>query len=402
MKKNPIHPTRKRAETYQEIQPLLDLCKAGKLFDVQKWIAEGNPIDPPLGVKSSKNTPLWTAIELGFHSLVEVLLEGGAQIEEPQNSLLCHALEKRRLDLIELLVKYGSDAKSVPMELVMGKGDRRIIDFFIEQGGDLETGNPLAQALCDHIYPVLGVFKQYEERFPSLKEQVNIALRHSCQEGNLKWVSLMLWAGADPYAKGPSSPGEEPDPEEDCCALELGAIFGHLEIFKLKPIRLTLTPSRRYDLFRWACQADKADLLIDFLTKSFDPKTLPDSGSSLIQVLLTRLCLAYDISLYDPNWRRDKNIDCNSSRERIKMIHLLARNGAKWQPKDNEDFNRVRYSLRKMDPDYILEFIWIMGGYQACSREAIEQLIGTSSIKKLISEKRDVVEKLLRSFEVSK
>ena len=120
--------------------------------------------------------------------------------------------------------------------------------------------------------PVLGVLKQYEERFPSLKEQANIALRHSCQEGNLKWVSLMLWAGADPYAKGPSSPDEAPDPEEDCCALELAAIFGHLEIFKLKPIRLTLTPSRQQDLLRWACEADKADLLIDLLTKGFDPK----------------------------------------------------------------------------------------------------------------------------------
>lgn len=51
-----------------------------------------------------------------------------------------------------------------------------------------------------------------------------------------------------------------------------------------------------------------------------------------------------------------------------------------------------------MDPDYILEFIWIMGGYQACSREAIEQLIGTPSVKKLISEKRDMVEKLMSSF----
>jgi hypothetical protein len=396
--KNSILPTRKPVESFEEIQPLLDLCKAGKLFEVQKWIAEGKPVDPPLIPKNRKNSPLRLAIELGFHSLVEVLLEGGAQIEDEQSSLIGLALEKRRLDLIELLVKYGADAKSFPMEWVLWKGDRKIIDFFIEQGGDMETGNPLAQALCGHIYSVLGVLKHYEELFPSLKEQANIALRHSCQKGNLKWVSLMLWAGADPYAKGPSSPNEAPDPEEDCCALELAAIFGYLEIFKLKPIRLTLTHSRQQDLLRWACEADKSDLLIDLLTKGFDPKTLPDSGSSLIQGLLTRLCLAYDISLYDLNWRRDKNIDCNSSRERIKMIHLLARHGAKWQPKNNEDFHRARYSLRKMGPDYILEFIWIMGGYHACSREAVEQLIGAPALKKLISEKRDMVEKLLSSL----
>ncbi len=396
MKMNPINQTRKRAETYEEIQPLLDFCKAGKLFDVQKWIAEGRPVELPLMIKKRGKSPLQIAVESGFHSLAEVLLEGGTQVEEQQIYLLEYALEKRRLDLIELLVKYGAKAKSVPMERVLGNGNRKIIDFFIDQGGDLETGNPLAWALCGHIYSVLGVFKQYEDRFPGLKEQVNIALRHSCQKGNLKWASLMLWAGADPYAKGPSSPDEEPDPESDSCALELAAIYNHLEIFKLKPIRLTLTPSRAQDLLRWACEADKTDLLENLLTKGFSSKDLPDSGSSLIQALLGSLCIWYDFSFYSK--RPYKDIDSSTSREKIKMIHLLARHGAKWLPKDNEDYNCARYSLRKMIPDYLMEFIWIMGGYQACSREAIEQLIQTSSIKKLISEKRDVVGKLMTSF----
>jgi hypothetical protein len=45
----------KRTETYQEIKPLVDLCKSGKLFEVQEW-----------------------------HSLIKVLLEGGADINEPR------------------------------------------------------------------------------------------------------------------------------------------------------------------------------------------------------------------------------------------------------------------------------------------------------------------------------
>jgi len=101
------------------------------------------------------------AIELGFHSLVEVLLEGGAMVEDQRYSPLGHALEKRRLDLIMLLVKYGADPKSVSMDQVVATGDRKLIDYFIEQGGDMETGNPLALGLCGHIYPLLGVFKQF-------------------------------------------------------------------------------------------------------------------------------------------------------------------------------------------------------------------------------------------------
>jgi hypothetical protein len=394
MKKNSIRTTRKRAKTFEEIQPLLNLCKTGKLFEVQKWIGKGKPVDPPLIPKNRKYWALRLAIELGFHSLVEVLLEGGAQIENPDGSLLELALEKRRLDLIELLAYYGADPKSVPMYLVLERGDRRIIDFFIERGGDLETGFPLAQAFCKHMYQALGVFKQYEKRFPSFKEQINIALRYNCQEGHLKWVSLMLWAGADPYAKGPSSPDENPYPEEECCALELAAMYNHLEVFKLKPIRLSLTPSRRLEPLQWACEAKTADLLKDLLVKGFDPKALPDSGSSLIQDLLQRLCLSYDYRPFYDFKRPNQDIDGSKAREKIKMIHLLARFGAKWQPSD-EDFTPARNSLKKMKLDYLLEFIWLMGGYQACSREAVERLIKAPNIKKLISEKKDLIKKLL-------
>jgi hypothetical protein len=203
----------------------------------------------------------------------------------------------------------------------------------------------------------------------------------------------MLWAGADPYAKGPSSPDEDPDPESDCCALELAAIYDHPEIFKLKPIRTSLSVSNAEDLFHWACRSAKPDLLIDLLERGFSPGELPDRGSSLIQELLERLHVNFDFSLYyeRPKW----NIDSSDSRERIKMIHLLARNGAKWLPGKKENFDQARYSLRRMNLDYLLEFIWIMGGYQACSREVIRDLIGTPNMKKLILGKRDVVERLL-------
>ena len=147
----------------------------------------------------------------------------------------------------------------------------------------------MALGLCGHIYSLLGVFKRYETRFPSFQEQINIVLRHSCREGNLKWVSLMLWAGADPYAKGPSYPDEKPDPESDISALELAALYNHFEIFKLKPIRESLAPSRVQDLLSWACEADKADLLKELLSKGFSPGAMPDDGYSSIQSLLVRL-----------------------------------------------------------------------------------------------------------------
>jgi len=126
-------------------------------------------------------------------------------------------------------------------------------------------------------------------------------------------------------------------------------------------------------------------------------KDFSDNGSSLIQGLLNRLYLSYDYNPFYDFKRPKQDLDNVKAREKLKMIHLLARYGAKWQPSD-EHFAQARYSLRKMKPDYLLEFIWIMGGYQACSREAIEQLIKVPNIKRLISEKQDIVERLLCSF----
>jgi hypothetical protein len=36
-----------RAKDAAEIKPLLELCRAGRLFEVQAWIAAGKPINSP-------------------------------------------------------------------------------------------------------------------------------------------------------------------------------------------------------------------------------------------------------------------------------------------------------------------------------------------------------------------
>lgn len=84
----------KRAKTYDEIEPLVKFCRLGKLFEVQESISAGKPVNPPenLDRRVRRRFPLYLAIESGFHSLVKVLLDGGAIINEPGYSSLEHAL----------------------------------------------------------------------------------------------------------------------------------------------------------------------------------------------------------------------------------------------------------------------------------------------------------------------
>ena len=109
----------------------------------------------------------------------------------------------------------------------------------------------------------------------------------------------------------------------------------------------------------------------------------------------------FDINQWDI-WKTDRtakrNLDSEDSRERIKMIHILAKNGAKWLPKDRSEIGEARRSLLKMKPDYTVEFIWIMSKFNASKQEDIEELIRTPSIRSLISQHSDRVAKMINKL----
>jgi len=68
---------------------------------------------------------------MGLHSLVQILLVGGANIGDGRFNALQRALDKRRLDLIKLLVENGADIKSVDMISVFDTWEPAIMDYFI-------------------------------------------------------------------------------------------------------------------------------------------------------------------------------------------------------------------------------------------------------------------------------
>jgi len=201
--------------------------------------------------------------------------------------------------------------------------------------------------------------------------------------------------------KGPDSWHEEPDPEEDMNALELAACLEHFDIFNLKQIRLDPGKPELKGILLEACRAKNSNFLEKLLMKGFNPGEYENSGTPLIQALLTRMDWYFDINHWDI-WRTDRtpkrDMDNEGSRERIKMVHILAKNGAKWLPKDRSEIGEARRSLLKMKPDYTVEFIWIMSKFNASRQEDIKELIRTPSIRSLISQHSDRVAKMINKL----
>jgi ankyrin repeat protein len=88
------------------------MCREGRLYDVERWIAEGKPLQvaPDAILKGTRpKTALQIALETGQHSLAFLLLRSGYQLQLERYAPLDMALQARRFDLFDLLVEWGAD-----------------------------------------------------------------------------------------------------------------------------------------------------------------------------------------------------------------------------------------------------------------------------------------------------
>ncbi len=218
-----------RPQLPENYTDLCTLCRCGKLFAVQDWFRIHKYKEPER--YDSRHWPIGIAIESRFHSLVEVLLKNGVPADE--RALWC-AARFRNEEIVELIFQSGATVDMVNFQQIVSLGDPKIIRMFMERGADLITGYPIAKGLIRSTHPFLGIYKAYIERHPELQFQADLALRHFCEEGNLRGVSLLMWLGANPRANVP----REYDESEEfwSCAMDAAANNGQLDIIKrLKP-----------------------------------------------------------------------------------------------------------------------------------------------------------------------
>jgi len=105
-----------RPKIPEDLKQLLIIIRSGRLFALQKWIADGKRLRDP---KSSdyRTDVLREAVEVGFHSIVEVLLNAGGWSENDLTEGAELALENRRRDLAELFLSRGGKLNQISFYL---------------------------------------------------------------------------------------------------------------------------------------------------------------------------------------------------------------------------------------------------------------------------------------------
>jgi hypothetical protein len=394
-----------RANTLDELEPLLSMCRMGRVFDVQAWISENRPVALPAdaGARGARRNPVRMAIDSGFHSLLQVLLEAGAPVREGRYRALEHAVEMRRPDLAALLLKHGASAGDVSMRFVVEMWHPETMELLVKSGASLVSGQPIAWGLINKVRTTLGLLKKYAPSHPEVIRQAEIALRHHAFEGDAKWVSLLLWAGANPWARGPhqvdddgsEESGSEDEEEEDAYAnaVELALYVGNMDILTHKKMMCPPDESRpdSLKLLERACSSSPNSLPLSWLLeRGHSPKLLADRGTRAISSLL------YSMS-WDFSFNRNQGLfaggekpgmDSERSKERLKMIHMLIAHGGMWLPSTPQAIADARKCLLKMSVDYVLEFVWLLQKFGAARRRDVQELIRTPSMVRHLGEER--------------
>jgi len=362
--------------TNDESKTLLALCRAGKLYDVEHWIVSGKSVCTS---PSIKKTPLLTVIETGFHSLVELLARNEPQ-QDQKDRALAGAVERRRLDMVEVLVENGARIEAVPLEDVLLTWDRQLMQFFLDHGADPVTGNPFMIAFHNRVQRALRPFVDYKKAHPefadSLQAQADRALRHFAGQADMKWISLLMWAGANPRSLGPDLDDRYAD-DIDCHTTALREACSKGSLDALKKLKPDPRSDNLSELLQSAALSDSKELIDYLLHLGAQPNDKPNGGSS-----------ALDRCLWHLPWEDRNTFTSKQLASKYALaggfarIERLLEAGAQWRPSDPDDgMKNVRQMLCKCEPAVTVTIIKLFAKYKAAPENLLEELLDTPRMR---------------------
>jgi hypothetical protein len=377
---------RSLAIALDDLRTLHQLCREGRLYEVEGWIAQGKALQlaPEVIPKSARpRTSLQIALETGQHSLVSLLLRSGYRLELERYRPLDLALRARRWDLFDLLLESGGHLNSVEPYTVLNTYNAQLYERFQAAGYDLTAGHEMGSILGQGTSnrPLLGFVKRYRVENPKIQTELNIALGYHARTGNERGVALCLWAGADPHAAAPNPGlGIEDDPGSDdgedrfigWSAVEEAAREGHLAVLK------KLGPDPARDNFDHLFQYAKSESVIAYLATIQPPKDLTSA-------------LTWHL-----RWMVDP-FPWGSGMGSSGTVEKLLTCGSRWEESDPKKLAQVRWWLVKAREYELKSIFRHLRRPEICAPETLqelgrtprmqERLLAHGLVKKLVSER---------------
>jgi hypothetical protein len=170
----------------KDLSDLHRLCRDGRLYDVERWIQAGRPLQAISGGTAGQRrvaSALEIALQAGNQSLVFLLLCNGYDRNLEVDSPLDLTLRARRWDLLDMLLEWGADPRRVSLADLFDSYNSGLIERFGTLGVDLTANHEMAAALAYHTSnkPLFGFAKRHREHDAKVQNELNIALvHHAC------------------------------------------------------------------------------------------------------------------------------------------------------------------------------------------------------------------------------
>jgi hypothetical protein len=374
--------TARIANDWDALQGLQQLCRAGRTYGVERWIAEGRPLQVPAFERRRRarrsQSALEIALQAGNYALVLLLLVNGYDANQEGESPLDQALSDRRWDLVDLLLEWGADPQDVDLETLFGTYQTSLFERFAAFGVDLTANHELASCLAHHTSnkPLFGFARRHRARDARIQLELNIALGHHAETGNEKGVMLCLWAGADPHTpapslrydvRGASDDGDDDDEYVGVSAVWQACCSGHHEVLA----RLGVD-SERDDIDSLYCVA-RDSATIGVLMRVAPPRRPGVVISALIQ---------------DVSWRSSSTWGDFGHRhyETVRALESLFESGVRWHAAEGDEAAAVRATLIKLRDDPFIEILKLLTAKDYCSPDLLTEIARTPAMRRRMKE----------------
>lgn len=226
-----LGPERPLATDEAELEGLLKALREGRLYDAEAWVRDGRPLQvDPQSIQHRRRRPtaLSVAIGAGQVDLVRLFLCNGYRTELEISSPLDEVLERRRWDMLDLLLNWGADPHGADVCRILDTYRTAIFERFRAAGVDVTAGDAMASTLAHSSSnrPLYGFARNLRESDPRVQRALDVGLGAAIRHKNDKAVSLCVWAGANPRRRVGDIGDDPADDAEGYTALELAVSRG--------------------------------------------------------------------------------------------------------------------------------------------------------------------------------
>ena len=365
----PARVSREPAAHGEALRDLIQLCLAGRVYDVERWIQGGRPIQAltyKRTRKASVVSPLRTAIRKKHRDLVLLLLCNGYRLAleaNDGNSVLDEALTIRAFDILDLLLEWGADATAVRTYNVVDTYKTDVIDRFWRAGVDYTADREFAFYLSNTVNKPLYGWLRRNRSDQRLQDALDVALLEAVTEDEELPARLLLWAGADPHRKVPMARelGRPDAWDEDALFSSASAAIAFGRHGLLHLLRIEAMP----DLEAQTPHARDSQML-----KKVVAVRAPSDWSAAVLAFIRQVC---------PPWAPGSSWDAREA------LQFIASSGGKLTTVPPDEMRYLRSAL--LDVRASDDFLWLLRWLKKeehCDPAIYEELTRTTSMRKKI------------------